>query len=276
MQKTANGELIEKPGTQRGILDSMHAQRNFALRRYYPSAQLAAHIEHYWIVTWDLRGAPAYTAEVLPHPSVNVAFTRDRGWVTGVTTGKYTYDLEGEGIVLGIQFRPGAFRPFLGRPVSTITDQTLPAGEVFPIATEDFRRALLEQSSDEAIVGAGEALLVDRLPAPDAHIGLINDIVALVRDDRSLSQVSTVAERFGLPERTLQHLFSSYVGVGLKWVIRRYRVMEAAELAEAGTAPKWTALAHDLGYSDQAHFTNDFTRIVGRAPSEHARYAARD
>ena len=52
--------------------------------------------------------------------------------------------------------------------------------------------------------------------------------------------------------------------------------MEAAEIAESGTAQNWTAIAHQLGYADQAHFTNDFTRIVGRPPTDHARHVARD
>ena len=44
--------------------------------------------------------------------------------------------------------------------------------------------------------------------------------------------------------------------------------MEAAELAKSGTAQNWTAVAQQLGYADQAHFTNDFTKIVGRPPTE--------
>ena len=107
LQKTAKPELIEKPGPHRGVLDLAHAAQNFSLHRYYPSERLAPFIEHFWIIHWDLRGRPDYTSEVLPHPAVNIAFTRERGWITGVTTDKYTYRLEGAGDVLGIQFRPG-------------------------------------------------------------------------------------------------------------------------------------------------------------------------
>ena len=118
-------------------------------------------------------------------------------------------------------------------------------------------------------------MLASDLPEPDPNVELINDIIALVRDNRELTSVATIAARFDRPERTLQHLFSTYVGVGLKWIIRRYRIMEAAERVEAGDQ-SWTAIAYELGYSDHAHFTNDFTRLVGRAPSEHARLTARE
>lgn len=269
-------ELTEKPGPHRGLLDLAHAGQNFVLRRYYPAPHLMPYIEHFWIIHWDLRGRPGYTSEVLPHPAVNLAFTRERGWITGVTTGKYTYDLEGKGDVLGIQFRPGAFRAFFDRTVDTITDETLPATDVFPAADDSFRARLFARTSDAEIVADGEALLGTDLPAPNPHIELINRIVARVREDRTLSSVGTIARHFGIAERTLQHLFKTQVGVGLKWIIRRYRLMEAAELAESGTAQNWTAIALELGYADHAHFTNDFSRIVGRPPTGHARHVARE
>jgi AraC-like DNA-binding protein len=274
LQKTANDQLVEKASSHRGILDVAHAAQNFKLHRYYPSARLHRYIEHYWIVRWDLRNKPPYTAEVLPHPAVNLTFTRERGWITGVATGKYTYDLSGEGMVLGIKFKPGAFRAFFGGSVSAITDKELPATDVFPLAGDEFRAALLASSSNQRIVADGEAILGE-LPSPDPNIDLVSDIIDCVRDDRTLLQVGAVARRFDIAERTLQHLFSNYVGVGLKWVIRRYRLMDAAELAAMDGARNWTAIAHELGYSDQAHFTNDFTRIVGRPPTDYARHVAR-
>lgn len=276
LQKTAMPELIEKPGPHRGVLDIAHARQNFSLHRYHPSPRLAPFIEHFWTLHWDLRGRPGYTSEVLPHPAVNIAFTRERGWITGVTTEKYSYRLEGRGDVLGIQFRPGAFRPFLGRSVATITDKTLPVTDIFPAAGDAFRAQLLGRASDAEIVAEGEALLGASLPEFDPNIEVINRIVALVREDRELASVGLVARRFGMPERTLQHLFKTWVGVGLKWIIRRYRLMEAAELAESDATPSWTETAHRLGYTDQAHFTNDFTRTIGRPPTEHSKYVTRD
>lgn len=276
LQKTAMPEPTEKTEPHRGLLDLAHAAQNFSLRRYYPSARLSRFIEHYWIIHWDLRSRPDYTSEVLPHPCVNVTFTRERGWITGVTTDKYTYRLEGKGDVLGIRFRPGAFRPFLRRSVADITDATLPATDIFPAADDAFRKRPLNRPNDAEIVADGEALLGVNLPRFDPNIDLIDEIVTLVRNNRDLATVGAIASRFGVPERTLQHLFKTHVGVGLKWIIRRYRLMEAAELAESGQAQNWTQIAHALGYADQAHFTNDFTRMVGRPPTGHARYVMRE
>jgi AraC-like DNA-binding protein len=65
------------------------------------------------------------------------------------------------------------------------------------------------------------------------------------------------------------------VGVSPKWVIQRYRLHEAAERLTADPSIAQSALASDLGYSDQAHFIRDFKSLVGTSPAAYAR-AARD
>ena len=67
----------------------------------------------------------------------------------------------------------------------------------------------------------------------------------------------------------LQRIFSQYVGVGPKWVIKRYRLQEAADQVADGEVVNWAKLALDLGYFDQAHFIKDFKSIVGKAPAEY-------
>jgi AraC-like DNA-binding protein len=73
-----------------------------------------------------------------------------------------------------------------------------------------------------------------------------------------------------MTERRLQRLFSEYVGVSPKWVMRRARLHEAALRADSGEEIDWAALAADLGYSDQSHLTRDFTATLGIPPARYA------
>jgi AraC-like DNA-binding protein len=50
--------------------------------------------------------------------------------------------------------------------------------------------------------------------------------------------VDQPATEFGVGVRRLQRLFRDHVGAGPKWVIRRYRLHEAA--ARAADGPGWT------------------------------------
>lgn len=271
MQKPAT-PFEEKQDDFAGILDPAGSARSYALNRYRPSPALAPFVEHYWVVSWSLPEGVSYPAEVLPHPNLNLAFTRERGWITGVTTGRYDYEVKGRGAVFGVMFRPGGFRPFYGRAVAELMDRTLDATAVFPEATDQARRELLEALDRQQSIATAEAMLLGRgLPQADPNTELAARIVELARTDREIVSVAALARRAAVNERTLQHLFQHYVGVGPKWVIRLYRLVEAAGRATADSAPNWTAVAHELGYADQAHFSNEFRRIVGRAPSDYAR-----
>lgn len=262
----------EKRDDFAGILDPAGSAQNYGLSRYRPSAALAPFVEHYWVVSWDLPEGTSYPAEVLPHPNLNVAFTHERGWITGVTTGRYDYEVKSSGAVFGVMFRPGGFRPFYGRAAAELMDRTLDAVEVFPGATAAARLKLMAEPDRQQMIAAVEAMLASGgLPPADPNTELAAGIVELARTDREIVSVATLARRAAVNERTLQHMFQHYVGVGPKWVIRLYRLVEAAGRATAEEPPNWTAVAHELGYADQAHFTNDFRRIVGRAPSDYAR-----
>jgi AraC-like DNA-binding protein len=271
LQKPAT-PFEEKQDDFAGILDPAGSARNYGLSRYLPSPRLAPFIEHYWVVSWQLPAGASYEAEVLPHPNLNVAFTRERGWITGVTTGKYSYEVKGSGAVLGVMFRPGGFRPFFGRAVTELMDTTLDAAAVFPAATEAVRLALMAEPDRQRMIAGAEAMLVGGgLPEVDPNIAVATAIVELARTDRSIVSVAELARQSAVNERTLQHLFQHYVGVGPKWVIRLYRLVEAAGRATAEAPPNWTEVAHELGYADQAHFTNDFRKIIGRPPTDYAR-----
>ncbi|CAG0928698.1 hypothetical protein TFLX_01021 [Thermoflexales bacterium] len=268
LQKSAKN-FKARSGKHQGILDPINAARQFQLNRYLPSPGLAPFVEHYWIIRWDLRGQPPYVFEVLPYPSVNLAFSADRAWITGVTTGMYEYTAEGAGLIVGTMFKPGGFYAFWPQRIATLTDKTLDATEVFPEAHADFRRALLDLSDDTQMAARLEELLLARHPRADRNLAFINTIVAAVVADRDLRTVEMAARQFHVSERTLQHLFQKYVGVGLKWVIMRYRLIEAAERAARLPKPNWADIAAELGYGDQAHFINDFRNMIGKSPLQY-------
>ena len=107
---------------------------------------------------------------------------RGRGWVTGVTTGKYTYEVKGAGGVFGVMFRPGGFRPFFGRAAAELVDTTLDAAAVFPGATDAARMALCAEPDVQRRIAMVEDVLVgDGLPAVDPNVETAARIVALAR-----------------------------------------------------------------------------------------------
>ncbi len=177
--------------------------------------------------------------------------------------------------MFGVKFRPGAFLPFLGAPVSGITESVLPAEQLWGPAAADLARRMTAARGVDGLVASVEEFLRARWPEPDPHVELVGRIVAALLRDRTITRVDDVTDRFGITPRTLQRLFQRYVGVSPKWVLRRYRLHEAAAaLAQEQDRP-WADVAAELGYFDQSHFIRDFTAAIGMTPVAYAQACRR-
>jgi AraC-like DNA-binding protein len=192
--------------------------------------------------------------------------------VVGVVTGRFTRLLEDRGCVFGIKFRPAGFHPVLRSPVSALTNRMVAVSEVLGPAGVELVERIRALGDTARRAEVAEAFIRDRRPEPDPTVPLINQVVTRIMAEREITRVADVVSRTGIGERRLQRLFAEYVGVNPKWVIRRYRLHEAAERLAAGEVDL-AELALELGYFDQAHFARDFRTIVGKPPAGYARSA---
>ncbi|CAG7653044.1 DUF6597 domain-containing transcriptional factor [Paenibacillus allorhizosphaerae] len=263
--------------SDRGILKAEAGKQNFSLARYEPVQPLAHLVEYYWVVRWDLRGQAPYRQVVLSYPNVHMVFEKEHNGtfagVYGVPSKPYTRDLHENGVVIGVKFQPGGFYPFWKHPISNITGQILSVGDVFGEDGTALQKQMFALDDAEKGAQLVERFLLERLPEPDDNVALLNRIVQTVIDNREITKVEDVVSLLGINKRTLQRLFSRYVGVSPKWVIKRYRLQEAAERMEKGDVPDWSALSQHLGYYDQSHFIKDFKAMVGRSPLEYVKDA---
>lgn len=263
--------LRPSPTPPRGILRRNLDTSHMTHGRYLPEAALAPFVEHYWSVTWDLRGQPPRLQETLPHPNVHAVVDAAGSGLFGVHTRRFVVELAGQGRVFGIKFRPGGFRPFLRQPVASLANRSIPIAAVFGADGAAYERDVLACADVETCAAFSNRLLATHLPPPDPTVARVADIVARAATDRGITTAEALAECCGLGLRALQRLFNDYVGASPKWVINRYRLHEAIERLAAGTAVDWSDLALSLGYYDQAHFNRDFRALVGRSPGEFAR-----
>ena len=243
--------------------------------------RLTPWVEHYWTVAWDLEG-PGFVAEVVSHPSVHVTVETGSlprfghpmpaGLVHGVITRRFSQRISGRGRVFGVKFRPGGFGAFTGADVGAWTDQVVPLGGAFGTLAGGWVGEVLGLDDDRDRAAVADSFLLDRLPGRDERYDEVLAVVRAIQDDPALTTVALAARRHAMSERTLQRLFRRYVGVGPKWVIQRARLHDAVDRIDRGGVRDLAALAVELGWFDQAHFTRDFTALVGQSP---AAYAAR-
>ncbi|MEV0110384.1 helix-turn-helix domain-containing protein [Nocardia sp. NPDC050799] len=269
---------VPAAGDRKAILHPHEQERYRTLNRLPAGGAVSDYVDWYWSVRWDVRGRAPYHAEVLPYPCVHITFERDGdhrgGFVNGVCTRKYVRELIGRGETFGVRFRPGGFGAFTGLDVGAFRDRAVPLDEVLP-DTGDLVDRVLAEPGDPGRRRLVEEDLGTRARRHDPNYRLVLTIAAAMAGDPELTRVDQVTERFGVPVRTLQRLFRRYIGAGPKWVLRRYRLQDAADLLARGRIADLAALAAELGYFDQAHFTREFTAEVGMAPLEYAKNSLR-
>ncbi|CAN5708006.1 helix-turn-helix domain-containing protein [soil metagenome] len=254
----------------RGILDPAAGLAHFDLRRFAPSPAVARFVDRYWVVVWDLPADAPHTQEVLVHPVVNVVFGDGPARLSGVRHERFTRTLEGRGMVLGVMFRPAGFSPFSDRPLALLTDRELDLAEVIGPPALGLSAAVDAAADDEAMVAEVDRFWAARVPSHRLQSENVTELVDRVITDPLLDRVDDLAAIAGCTTRQLQRLFATHVGIGPKWVIRRYRLYDAAERAARDPDLDWARVAAELGYADQAHLTRDFTEAVGLSPQRYA------
>ena len=267
------------PGPARGVLKSDLAAGAFEHGRELPAPELRHLIEHFWTVRWDL-GDRSVEQETLPHPNVHLIFecrfdggasalTSSCGEIAGVHTGRFTRSLTGSARVFGVKFRPGGFQPFYGHPVSALRDRVTPSEAAFNSALAPISQALAQRCDMPDLIDCANEILLALKPGTSPKALRAGELVDMVRDQPAILNVGMLADRACATTRSMERLFATYVGVGAKWVIRRYRLQEMVERLNASQALDLAQTAIDLGYVDQAHLINDFRDAVGVTPGQY-------
>lgn len=268
----------------RGILDPSLLRRRVHLTRYPVSPALAGLIDRFWAVRWDLPPDVVHRQQVLTHPSANLSVGPPDGCPAGGSTDRVearlngvarsltTRVLVGRGTTVAAMTRPGGLGAFLTGPASEFTDRVVPLGQAISVDESTLLRQIGRQPDEADRVNVLAQALEQAVN--DARVGparQVAEVARLAETDRSLRRLDELCARAGIGQRSLQRMFLRYAGVSPTWVLRRYRLLDAAEAVRGGERVVWAEVAAYLGYADQAHLIRDFRAAIGQTP---ARYAA--
>jgi len=261
---------METPrGHPDAIVRPTRAQHVLDVDRRAPGDALAPYVDYHWYVGWRV-GKP-YRQQVVPQPRIHVAAEQGRLLVHGISREPFVRTLTGTGHVLGASFRPGWFRCLLRSSVAALADRVVPAGDVLGVDDRAAAEEILGTDDVSVMVAAMERYLLAARPVPDPVADEVAALVAWAEGQHDLTRAEDLAAHAGVSLRSLQRVFSDYLGIGPKWVIARYRLLDAAAAAHGGDPVDWAALAASLGFTDQAHLTRAFTAVVGTPPATYRR-----
>jgi AraC-like DNA-binding protein len=270
----------------RGILDPWLLRQRVCLTRYPVGPRLAGLVDRFWAVRWDLPAGAVHSQQVLTHPGANLSVGHADARASGSSAGRIearcngvarsvtTRVLTGRGWAVAAMTTPGGLGAFIGEAATAFTDRVVPLGEALAVdeaeLVEEIGSQPDEQSRVAVLAHALQKLIAAADPPRVRQARQVAQVAGLAETDWSVQQLRDLSAETGLGPRTLQRMFGQYAGASPTWVLRRYRLLDAAEAVRDGRRVSWATLAADLGYADQAHLARDFRAAIGRTPSEYA------
>ncbi|MBP2330890.1 AraC-like DNA-binding protein [Kibdelosporangium banguiense] len=212
---------------------------------------------------WDIRTACERTGDEqtltrLPSTSTSLIFAVlpegvTRLLVMGPRTHAAYFPRKDSLLTVNAQFRPGWARTFTGVPVSELTDQVVPLGDLWGKEGDRLHDALIADPANA--VGLIENALSERV-TEDPSSALVHEATRWLSQER----LPETARRLHVSERHLRTLFTGAVGVSPKRFVQLNRVRKV--LSQVGTQ-KGAQLAIGSGYYDQSHMTAEFRATMG-------------
>jgi len=264
-------ERIDVEPRSKGLLTPTGPASPVTIERRAATDRAALFVRHYWLPRWNLPSGASVRQDVLEYPTANLVVEAGSAALFRAHRGLGSRTLEGSGWAFGVLLHPGTARGWTGASMRGLPVE-LPLARLTLRGTAPMcaavRRAMDDGDQDAAIAAFQSWL--EAVPVPDDDARLVDRIVTAVEEDRTLLRVEQLAERFGIGVRRLQRLIAGHIGFGPKWLIQRYRLQEAAATLREAEHPSLAALAAELGYADQAHFSREFKAVVGTTPAAYA------
>lgn len=259
-----------------GVLQPSNLARYNAARSE-PDASVSHVVDVYWHVRWRLPPDGSIHQRIIDLPAITL--TIEEGdvpaplVVTGVQTLAWERTIAGTGSVFGIRLRPAGLTALSELVPETVADRAVPLtrsldrrlhGLLATVATAT-SAAERVQVADAAIgrLLAGQQLTDQQLLANRAFDALVREIRSRVGPE--------LLDELAANPRSTQRALKATVGRGPKWISRRIRLQEVARQLATDPQIDLATLAVRLGYSDQAHLSNDFRAVAGVSPDAYRR-----
>jgi len=250
-------------------------------REVPPPPALADWVMHLWEMWIPDFGAPA-PVRILPNASVDiVVYASDpsvgdgpaalvgpphRSYVVGSTLRSFVVRSAGWRHVIGASLLPAGVQPMLGMPARVIGESIALLHDVIGTAASAFEERVIEGAPKQAMERMAQALLdLGSLAAPH---GVVHRAVGLMRQGGGTTRIDDVAGAMNVSTRKLERHFLEHIGLTPKVFSRLVRFDRAARALSSRGATPWSQFALEHGYSDQAHFINEFKEFAGVTPAE--------
>ncbi len=224
-----------------------------------PPAALADWVECGWMLH---SVEPVAGHRVLPDGALDIVYDRELGLrVVGAMTVEQRFDLRANALLVGVRFRPGMAGTLLQVEPSTLTDGFAQIADSWGTRGRTLRDRLNDAGSGPAAL----CILLQGLHVPERKPSPVQRAITAIAASHGSLDLDRAAGEANLSPRQFRRRCQTESGLSPKLLARILR-FRYASLAAAKLPARWSFIATEAGYCDQAHLIRDFRRFSGCAP----------
>ena len=192
-----------------------------------------------------------------------------KAWASGLRTEYITIPSGQDSSMLVIYFKKGMAYPFFPFPMNEVADRVVDTDLVWGREFENLREMLLQTSDIDRRFMIVEEFLIGRylsnLKVNPCVAYAVEEIVA----QPNQINLGRLYEKIGYSQKHFTEMFKTHVGVTPKAYVKVMRFQKAVAEIEANKMVRWSDIAQESGFYDQAHFINDFKFFSGFTPEDY-------
>jgi AraC-like DNA-binding protein len=189
-----------------------------------------------------------------------------RGVISGLWDVARTRTYAGGSAILMVLFTEAGAAAFLPEPLEGLFNKTTALDNLLSCPAEI---SLIDEQLSAAKNHAQRVQIVEKFLLMRVQNNgadpFVSTAVARIEESQASIRMEELARRVGLSQSALERRFRRNVGASPKQFASILRLKNSIHLRARGH--DFTSIAYSAGYSDQSHFTNEFKRVTGIAPS---------
>lgn len=192
-----------------------------------------------------------------------------RSWISGQQEGFLVIDVTGETSMIGIRFKPGGAWPFFPFPMSELQNEVVELDLLWGPEAHFLQEELVEANTPVQKFHLLENFLLSWANGQLGSNPYIDFAVNALRHPDDNFSIQWLTQKTGISHKHLIRTFDKCIGIKPKMLARILKFQKAIHLLEQRQPVKWTDLAFQCGYFDQAHFIKEFQQFSGINPTSY-------
>lgn len=190
------------------------------------------------------------------------------GFVGGLSESHAVSQATGDARCIQVMLTPmSAHRLLGGMPMEALSNRVVGLDALFGADAERLASRLHDAPGWDARFAIVDGFLAARMERARTTPAGVAHAWRRLRESDGRTEIGALAREIGCSRRYLAACFRQHVGLPPKSVARVMRFERAVRLlGRAGVHVRWSDVALDAGYYDQAHFIRDFRQFAGDTP----------